>query len=164
MTGTGDRAQLPTTDGRQSEAALAIQRGARRLLAQHGYASVPEVTLPSGRRADLMAIGRSGEIWIVEIKSSVADFMSDQKWPDYRAFADRLLFAVAPAFPLELIPPEVGLIVADRYGGELLREAPLHKLAPARARSLQLRLARLAAARLQAIDDPEQRWEEAWLD
>ena len=76
-------------DGRQSAAALAIQRGTGRLLRQYGVAPIPEVTLPNGRRADLLAIGRKGEIWIVEIKSSVADFQVDRKWPDYRRHCDR---------------------------------------------------------------------------
>jgi hypothetical protein len=80
-------------DGRQSETALAIARGAARLLHAHGRCVVSELPLPSGRRADLVALDPGGEIWIVEIKSSIADFRADQKWRDYRAHCDRLFFA-----------------------------------------------------------------------
>lgn len=142
-------------DGRQSAAALTIQRGASRLLRQYGLAPVPEVTLPNGRRADLAAIGRKGEIWIVEIKSSVIDFQVDRKWPDYLGFCDRLFFAVGPDFPLTLLPEEAGVMVADAYGGTLLREAPGRKLAAPTRKAMTLHLARLAAARLHQAMDPE---------
>jgi RecB family endonuclease NucS len=75
--------ELPV-DGRQSEVALAIARGTARLLHAHGRCVVSELPLPSGRRADLVALDQGGEIWIVEIKSSIADFRADQKWQDYR--------------------------------------------------------------------------------
>jgi len=146
---------LELADGRQSAAAGEIARGARRLLKAHAFASLPEVTLASGRRADLLALGADGLITIVEIKSSVADFRADRKWPDYQDFADRLYFAVGPGFPQELIPPGVGLIVADRYGGEIVREAPSHKVAPARRKAVTLLFARVAATRLLMSADPE---------
>ena len=57
-------------------------------------APVSEVSLANGRRADVAAVAASGEIWIVEIKSSVEDFRTDQKWPEYRDYCDRLFFAV----------------------------------------------------------------------
>ena len=145
----------PPVDGRQSEAALAIARGSMRLLKAHGFAALPEVTLASGRRADLMALSDAGEIWIVEIKSSVADFAADQKWPDYREWCDRLFFAVAPDFPAALLPDDTGLILADRYGGEIVRDAPEHRLAGSRRKTLTLRLARLGALRMQALTDPD---------
>lgn len=145
------------SDGRQSDAALAIRRGTQRLLANLGHASLPEVTLPSGRRADLVAITATGQIWIVEIKSSIADFRSDAKWTEYRAFSDRLLFAVAPEFPVAMIPDDVGLVIADRFGAEIVRESPEQPLAPARRKSLHLGLARLAASRLHAMADPDLR-------
>ncbi|HRD77545.1 MAG TPA: MmcB family DNA repair protein [Hyphomicrobiaceae bacterium] len=146
---------LESLDGRQSAAAMEIRRGAQRLLRAHGLASLPEVTLASGRRADLLALAPDGRIAIVEIKSSVADFRADHKWPDYQAFADQLYFAVGPAFPQALIPESAGLIVADRYGGEVVREAPTCKLAPARRKAVTLLLARIAASRLHAGADPE---------
>lgn len=136
------------TDGRQSPAALDIQRGVVRCLATHGLAALPEVTLASGRRADVMGLGDKGEIWIVEIKSSVEDFRADHKWRDYYEYCDRLLFAVAPGFPVDILPDEAGLILADRYGGELVRQAPEQRLAGARRKAVTLRFARLAAGRL----------------
>ena len=145
----------PLTDLRQSAAALAIRRGTCRLLVAHGLRAIPEAALPNGRRADLLAIGEKGETWIIEIKSSLADFQADGKWPDYRAFSDRLFFAVAPDFPRAVLPDGVGIIVADRYGGEIVREAPEHALAGARRKALLLRFARIAAGRLMTIEDPE---------
>jgi len=146
-------------DGRQSPAAFDICRGVARLLRAHGMATLAEVSLANGRRADVVAIANSGEIWIAEIKSSIDDFRADSKWPDYRQFCDRLFFAVAPAFPREVLPEDTGLIVADRYGGEVVREAPEHRLAGARRKAMTLRLVHTAASRLHAIIDPEGRFE-----
>jgi hypothetical protein len=142
-------------DGRQSPAAFDICRGVARLLRAHGMAAVAEVALANGRRADVAGIAGSGEIWIVEIKSSVEDFRTDGKWPEYREFCDRLFFAVAPLFPTEILPPDTGLIVADRYGGEIVRAAPEHRLAAARRKAMTLRVLHTAAFRLQAAIDPE---------
>jgi len=142
-------------DGRQSPAAFAICRGVARLLKAYGLAAVTEVPLANGRRADVAGVADSGEIWIVEIKSSLEDFRSDLKWPEYREFCDRLFFAVASTFPREVLPADTGLMVADRYGGEILRPAPEHKLAGARRKAMTLRLVRTAALRLQGVIDPE---------
>jgi hypothetical protein len=142
-------------DGRQSERAAEIARGVTRLMALHGSASVCELPLTNGRRADVAALFESGEIWIVEIKSCLEDFRTDQKWPEYRDFCDRLLFAVAPDFPREVLPADTGLIIADRFGGELVRPAPEHRLAGARRKAMSLRFARVAAFRLSALYDPE---------
>jgi hypothetical protein len=142
-------------DGRQSPAAFDICRGVARLLRAHGLAAVTEVALANGRRADVAGISDGGAIWIVEIKSCLEDFRSDQKWPEYREFCDRLFFAVAPDFPRDVLPPDTGLIIADRYGGEIIRPAPEHKLSPARRKAMTLRLVRIAALRLQAVIDPE---------
>ena len=86
-------------DGRQSQTALMVARGTTRLLHQLGFSAVSELPLPSGRRADLVALNDKGDLWIVEIKSSVADFRADQKWQDYRAHCDRLLFATTLEVP-----------------------------------------------------------------
>ena len=150
---------IASTDGRQSARALEIARGTCRLLAQYGMRTVAELSLANGRRADLMAIAEDGAIWIVEIKSSLEDFRADQKWPDYREFADRLFFAVAPDFPREVLPGDAGLIIADRYGGEIVREAPEHKLTAARRKAVLIRFARVAASRLMSIADPERSFE-----
>lgn len=142
-------------DARRPSAATAICRGVGRLLRAHGMATLMEVPLANGRRADVLAIATSGEIWIVEVKSSIEDYRSDSKWHEYRAFCDRLFFAVAPAFPREVLPPDTGVIVADRYGGEIVREAREHRLAGARRKALTLKLVHTAALRLQAVLDPE---------
>src|SRR6059058_595699 len=147
-------AALPV-DGRQSAAALAIARGTTRLLHSLGFSVVSELPLASGRRADLVALGGSGEVWIVEIKSSVADFRADQKWMDYRLHCDRLFFATTLDVPCEIFPPEVGLIVADAFGASIVCEAPEHRLHAATRKSMTLAFARAAALRLAALADPD---------
>jgi len=149
----------PPVDGRQSPHATAVQRGVGRLLRTRGFAMVTELPLATGRRADVVGLGGGGEIWIVEIKSCIDDFRADHKWPEYRAFCDRLYFAVGPAFPRDTLPEDAGLIVADRYGGEVVRGAPEHRLAGARRKALTLKLVHTAAIRLQEVTDPESlRW------
>jgi hypothetical protein len=131
-----------------------ICRGTARMLARLGFASVNEVPLANGRRADLLAVARDGLLLIVEVKSSLADFRSDRKWGEYREFCDRLAFAVAADFPRELIPKDCGLIVADPFDAVILREGETAPLNPARRRALMLRFGRLAAARLLRVNDP----------
>ncbi len=141
-------------DGRQSDRALEIQRGTMRHLRQRGFASIAEVTLKSGRRADLLAINAKGEIWIVEIKSSLEDFRADQKWPDYRDFCDRFFFATNHETPVEIFPEEAGFIIADSHGAEEIRSAPEHKLSAARRKAVTLLFAKSAANRLHDVMDP----------
>jgi len=145
--------QVPV-DGRQSQTALAIARGTSRLLLSLGFSCVAELPLASGRRADLVGLDSGGEIWIVEIKSSVADFRADQKWQDYRMHCDRLFFATAMEVPCEIFPPDTGLIVADAFGAQMMCEAPEHRLAAATRKAMMLAFARAAALRLQALADP----------
>ena len=132
-----------------------LARGVCRALAHRGLATLLEVSLANGRRADVLGLGRNGEIVIVEVKSSIADFRADHKWPEYRDFCDRLYFAVAEGFPRELIPEDCGLIIADGFGAAVLREAPAIPLAPARRRAVLLRFAQLGAGRLRRLLDPE---------
>ena len=146
---------VPAPDRRQSETALAIARGTARLLRALGFACVSELPLPSGRRADLVAVNERGDIWIVEIKSSIEDLRADQKWPEYRAHCDRLFFAFTQDLPCEIFPDETGLIVADAYGAHLEREAPEHRLAAATRKSMTLRFARVAAQRINRLVDPQ---------
>ncbi len=141
-------------DGRQSQTALAVARGTARLLHSLGYCVVSELALASGRRADLVALGGSGEIWIVEIKSSVEDFRADQKWMDYRLHCDRLFFATTLEVPCEIFPPGTGLIVADGFGASIVCEAPEHRLPAATRKSMLLRFGQVAASRLQSLIDP----------
>jgi hypothetical protein len=136
--------------------AAAIRRGVQRLLRSQNFESIAEMSLGNGRRADVLAIGPKGDVWIIEIKSSIADFRSDRKWADYRDYCDCLSFAVAPEFPAEVLPQDTGLILADAYGGEIARAAPRHALAPSRRKSLLLAFARTAAMRLHATIDPAQ--------
>src|ERR1700719_4696547 len=128
--------------------AALLTRGTCRALEQLGYASLVEFPLANGRRADILALGKTGDLVIVEIKSSVADFRADRKWATYREFADRLYFAVPNEFPALLIPEECGLIVADAFGAALLRHGVATPLAAARRRALTLRFALAAAMRL----------------
>jgi hypothetical protein len=141
-------------DGRQSETALSVARGTARLLHAHGFSVISELSLPSGRRADLVALDTAGTVWIVEIKSSVADFRADQKWQDYRLHCDRLFFATSLEVPCEIFPPDTGLIVADAFGAEFKCEAPEHKLPAATRKAMMLLFARTAALRLQSLIDP----------
>lgn len=134
------------------ETTATVTRGAARFLVALGYAPLAEVALPNGRRADLMAIGRKGEILIVEVKSSVEDFRTDQKWHEYQPYCDAFAFAVAPEFPREILPEEPGLIVADGFGGAILREAPVIQLVGARRKALTLAFARLAALRAAGVE------------
>lgn len=140
-------------DGRQSETALKIQRGASRLLRQAGFAVLAEFTLACGRRADLIGLNPKGQIWIAEIKSSRQDFLIDQKWPEYRDYCDRLYFAVTHGMDLALLPQTEGLMIADEWGGEFLRhpgEAPLNS---ARRKAVTIQFARVAALRLHGLLD-----------
>ena len=99
----------PLVDGRQSERAMVIRRGVQRLLTEMGAHVLPELSLATGRRADLVALTRQGDIWIIEIKSSVEDFRVDRKWPDYRLHSDRFFFATHPDVPAEIFPAGVRL-------------------------------------------------------
>jgi hypothetical protein len=143
------------TDGRQSDRAMAVRRGMSRHLRALGMVALPEVVLKSGRRPDLMALAPDGAFWIIEIKSSVADFRADHKWPEYRAFSDRFAFATLDDVPTDIFPQDAGLFIADAYGAACLREPTLDPLAAARRKSLLITFARHAAGRLQAIEDPQ---------
>ncbi|MFQ5347193.1 MAG: MmcB family DNA repair protein [Rhodothalassiaceae bacterium] len=140
--------------------ARALLRGSGRLLADHGFACLGEFRLGNGRRADLAGIDAKGRVVIVEIKCSLADYRADRKWPDYLGYCDLFYFAVGAGFPRRELEaatarPELwGLIVADGFGGAILREAAERPLAPARRRALLVRFARTAALRLDLRADP----------
>ena len=145
---------LPT-DRRQSPIAAGVQRGVRRLFSQLGHSTLVEFTLANGRRADVIALGPDGLLTIVEIKSSVADFRADQKWPDYEDFCDRFFFAIPETVPFDIMPEDRGLIVADSFGAAILREAQRHPLAGARRKAVTLRFAHHAASMLHGLADPD---------
>lgn len=126
-----------------------------RLMASHGFACIDELVPKRGLRVDVMALGPKSEIWVVECKSSRADFQSDAKWQGYLEWCDRFFWAVDSDFPTELLPDDCGLIIADAYGGEIIRMAPEAKLAPARRKSVVQCFATTTARRLQSLRDPD---------
>ncbi len=134
---------------------LAVCRGACRLMRQAGHSVLLEMPLPDGRRADIFAVARDGALTIVETKSSIEDWRVDDKWPDYLNWCDLLYVAVPVDFPQALIPEEIGLIVADAYGGEILRHPPRRPVVAARRKSLLIDCARLASERLARLEDPD---------
>lgn len=135
-------------DGRQSDLALMVRKGVQILLDNMGHSLLAELPLASGRRADLISLSPKGEIWIVEIKSSIEDFRVDNKWPEYRQHCDRLFFASHADVPAEIFPEDCGYFLSDGYGAHMLREAPEHRLGPAPRKTLMLSFARVAARRL----------------
>ena len=131
-----------------------LARGVCRHLASLGFSAIEEFTPERGKRLDVMALGPSGELWIIECKSSRADFSSDSKWDGYLEWGDRYFWAVDTDFPTDILPDETGPIVADDYGAEILRMGPETKLAGARRTAVVRRFAHHAARRLQALRDP----------
>ena len=141
-------------DGRQSDTALMIQRGTGRLLRAAGFAVLPEFTLGTGRRADIIGLNDAGHIWIVEIKSSLEDYRSDSKWPEYREYCDRLFFAIPTTMDPAIMPEAAGLIIADSWGAEIIRHPDALALHAARRKAVMLAFARAAAHRLHGLYDP----------
>ena len=131
-----------------------LQRGVSRALLGLGFATVEEFIPDAGLRVDVIGLSPKGEIWIIECKSSLADFRSDGKWQGYLPWCDRFFWAVDTDFPREVLPKETGLILADAYGAEVMREAPHAPVAAARRKALTLKFARHAALRLQGLRDP----------
>lgn len=150
-------------DGRQSEMAMVIRRGILKGLEETDLVFLPELTLSNGRRADLIALNRKGEIIIIEIKSSTADFQVDTKWHEYKEYCDHFYFATHPSVPMEIFPQDEGFILADEYGCEIIREAHALKLNAATRKALTLRFARSAALRTKRLTLQEQ-FDEPKLD
>ena len=125
-----------------------VARGVSRLLLQEGFSPILEFTLANGRRLDVAALGNNGTILGVEIKVAVGDLKQDIKWPEYLEFCELFYFAIPPDFPDELVPPGTGLIVADRYGGAIVRPSPIAQLHASRRKAVTLRFAKVAAERL----------------
>ncbi len=132
-----------------------LARGVCRHLIGHDFVTVEELTPTSGLRVDIMALGPKGEVWVIECKSSRADFQSDHKWQGYLEWCDRFFWAVDEDFPTELLPDDTGLIIADAYDAEILRMAPEDKIAPARRKVMVQKFARHAATRWHAARDPD---------
>jgi hypothetical protein len=125
-----------------------VARGVSRLLLQEGYSPILEFTLANGRRLDVAALGADGTVMGVEIKVAVGDLKQDVKWPDYLEFCELFYFAIPPDFPDELVPPDTGLIVADKYGGAIVRPSPVAAIHASRRKAVTLRFAKVAAERL----------------
>jgi hypothetical protein len=150
-------------DDRAAEFLIAadVVRGTCRWLARAGVAAIAEVPLGNGRRADLLGLDAAGRLTLVEIKVSLADLRGDRKWPEYLDYCDRFFWAVPVGLPLSLFdtpdfaPDRTGLIIADRYDAEVLRDAPFVALNAARRKAETLRLARRAAGRLMTTLDPD---------
>jgi hypothetical protein len=138
----------------ENRIAKEIRRGVTRYLRALGFSAAAELPVSAGRRADILAVGPTGEILIVEIKSCVADFRADQKWNEYREYCDRFFFGVPQTFPREIIPPEAGVIFADAYGAEMIRESKYTPLLAAWRKALLIRLARTSSDRLANLLDP----------
>ena len=132
-----------------------LARGVMRLFGDLGHSCLAELPLGNGRRVDVMAVGRGGQLTIVEIKTTAADYRSDRKWREYLAYCDAFYFAVPKTFDRSLLPLGVGVIVADGWGGAILTASPEFKLAPARRKAVTLRFARAAGHRLMRRDQPE---------
>ena len=130
-----------------------VARGVSRLLRQEGFNPILEFTLANGRRLDVAALGANGTMLGVEIKVAVGDLKQDNKWPEYLEFCELFYFAIPPDFPDELVPPDTGLIVADRYGGAIVRPSPIATLHASRRKAVTLSFARVAAERLYLLQE-----------
>lgn len=139
--------QLSASPVSRPDQTLVLTRGVARLFRDLGLAPLPEFSIPNGRRVDMAGLDQKGRLVIAEIKSCQADFDADDKWRDYLPFCDFFFFAVAEHFPRDILPAEEGLIIADGFGGAVLREAVERPLAAARRKAVTLRFARQAAAR-----------------
>jgi hypothetical protein len=128
--------------------AAEVARGVSRLLIQEGYSPILEFTLANGRRLDVAALGGDGTVVGVEIKVAIPDLKGDMKWPEYLEFCELFYFAIPPDFPDELVPSNTGLIVADRYGGAIVRPSPIAQIHASRRKAVTLRFAKVAAERL----------------
>lgn len=141
-------ADEPSRDG------VALARGVARLFQNLGFSALVEFPLGIGRRVDVAGLRRDGTVAVAEVKSCLADFRADKKWQEYLDFCDAFYFAVPEGFPTDVLPADVGLIVADQFGGSIVRPGARPKLSAARRKALTLRFARCAAYRLRFASDP----------
>ena len=148
------RQDSPSAQAALAEPAPMLARGVCRALSDHGFATLTEFTIGSGRRVDVIGLDRRGQVTIVEVKTCLEDFRSDRKWPEYLAFCDRFFFAVPADFPRHVLPADCGVIAADAYGAVILRESPEFRLNASRRRAQGLRFGLAAAERLGRLVDP----------
>jgi len=131
--------------------AAEVSRGVSRLLIQEGFSPILEFTLANGRRLDVAALGADGTMLGVEIKVALADLKGDMKWPEYLEYCELFYFAIPPDFPDEYVPTGTGLIVADRYGGAIVRPSPIAQIHASRRKAVTLSFAKVAAERLSSV-------------
>lgn len=146
--------EVDTDDTMEHRLSVQLARGVTRSMTQLGCVCLSEFTLKSARRVDVIALDRKGRFTIVEIKTSVTDFRSDRKWQDYLPFCDDYYFAVPEDFPVDILPADHGLIVADAYGSEIVRPATPGTMNAARRKALTLLFACKAGSRLLQFTDP----------
>ncbi|MEL6921537.1 MAG: MmcB family DNA repair protein [Pseudomonadota bacterium] len=142
----------PLIDGRQSERAMRVRRGIQIMMSEMGFAVLPELVLTTGRRADLVGLTSDGEIWIVEVKSSIEDMRTDSKWNEYCDYCDAFAFATLPDVPRDVFPSDEGFIVADAYGAEIVGSPKQHTLPAARRKAMLIRIAQAASRKLMAAE------------
>ncbi|MBY0423475.1 MAG: DNA repair putative endonuclease MmcB [Parvularculaceae bacterium] len=147
-----------TSSVARPDVTAALTRGVARLFVDLGLTPLAEMTLANGRRADLVGLDQNGRILIAEVKSCRADFEADAKWADYLDYCDAFYFAVGADFPTDILPSEEGLIIADAFGGAVLREASERPLVAARRKAVTLRYARQAASRAHFRAEPGDAW------
>ena len=131
-----------------------IARGVCRHLKQYNFSCLEEFVPIKGSRVDIIAIGPSGEIWIIECKSSPRDYNQDQKWEKYLPFCERYFWAVPQNFPTDILPENDGLIIADSYDAEIIRYGQKHKITPQKRKKIITKVARNASDRLKLLLDP----------
>ena len=140
---------------KKSKGLNGIARGVMRNFAQIGLSSLSEFSPIKGLRVDIITLGVSNEIWIIECKSGQSDFKSDRKWHNYLDWCDRYFWAVDANFPIGILPSDTGVIIADSYDASILRDSPLNKLSAARRKKIMNSVARSACNRLLLHTDPK---------
>ena len=101
--------------------------------AYKGSLIVEEVGLPIDKdwtkslRADLMEVTKENRLIIYEVKSSMADYRSDNKWQGYLKHCE-LLYFIAPTKVAKVIkeetPSNVGVYATNEFGySQCLRSA-----------------------------------------
>jgi len=72
-----------------------LQDKALKWLFNKGYVVASEVTLPNGKRADVVGYNESGRVMVIEVKVSKADFLQDEKWESYLDYCDEFYFLLS---------------------------------------------------------------------
>ena len=129
-----------------------LTRGVCRLFENLGFATLKEFKLPNRRRVDVIAMNPNGNFSIIEVKSSVGDYKTDNKWLEYLPYCQRFYFAVPYNFPTKIIPRECGIIVADAFEATIRKESFHSKINSTRHRHQLIRLGYVAGSRINQND------------